>query len=88
MLASVWQHHYGAQMNITLKQIKPDLHIKLKKQAERNKRSLSMEAVRLIEQGIEPDLDQIFAEIRKTNSKQTRAVSAEEIRAAIREARR
>jgi hypothetical protein len=75
-------------VNITLKQIKPDMHKRLKKQAERNKRSLNMEAVRLIEQGLEPDLDRVFAEIRKINSRQTRPVTSEEIRNAIHEGRR
>jgi plasmid stability protein len=74
-------------MNMTLKQIKPAVHRKLKKQAERHGRSINMEALKLIEEGLEPDLNKIFADIRKINARQLRPVTTEEIRAAIVEGR-
>jgi plasmid stability protein len=74
-------------MNLTLKQLSPGLHRRLKQQAERHGRSLNMEAMKILEEGIRPDLSEIFASMDRTNQRQKRPISGEEICAMIREDR-
>jgi plasmid stability protein len=78
-------------MNLTLKQVPASLHRKLKKRAAQNRRSLNMEALKILEDGFgnekEPDIRQLIAELREINRRQKGTATDEEIRAAIREGR-
>ena len=79
-------------MNITLKQVPLALHRRLKKRASENRRSINMEDLKILEDGIlevrpEPDERRILAELREINKRQKGIATVEEIQAAIREGR-
>lgn len=79
-------------MNLTLKQVPIALHRRLKKRAIENRRSINMEALKILEDGIrearsEIDEDRILAELREINKRQKGIATVEEIQAAIREGR-
>jgi hypothetical protein len=74
-------------MNLTLKQLPLSLHRRLKKQAQQNRRSLNMEAIKILDDGIRLDDRQILTELREINKRQKGIATDEEIRAAIKEGR-
>jgi plasmid stability protein len=71
-------------MNLTLKQVPNGLHRNLKKRATKNRRSLNMEVINILEDAVERE---ILAELREINKRQRGIVTDAEIRAAIREGR-
>jgi plasmid stability protein len=77
-------------MNLTLKQVPPQLHRRLKVQAEKNRRSLNSEVLHVLENApAAGEMDDVIASIREINMRyQTPAISAAEIRRAIAEGRR
>ncbi len=78
-------------VSLTLKNIPPDLHGKLKARARRNGRSLNAEAIRCLTAAVDtdlPDAEEIIAEARQMHRLVRGRISAEEIDRIIEEGRR
>ena len=77
-------------MNLTLKNVPPEVHRRLKKQAEGNRRSITGEAIHIIDHATlseAPDVRRIIAELEKVNRRQKGPITFKETRAGIEEGR-
>jgi plasmid stability protein len=77
-------------MNLTLKNVPPEIHRRLKKRARANHRSLNGEAILILANGTlhePPDVQSIISELEKLNTLQKRPITVKQTRAGIQEGR-